>query len=186
MTRIEAAQLPVRRARTGAGARLNADHIWIYRLVVAGVMASALAAIISSWSGLLFVASWWTLPNDLRWVLPLGIDVPIFTFAIGALALRSRGDRWQAVGFTVVALVFTAASATANFAHVASVRGLHDYTDWIGASGSAAMPLITMITTEALGQLVTRPKREPSASVKLKTENRKLKGELRRLKAGGA
>lgn len=41
--------------RTGAGARINADNIWVYRTVVVLVTAAGVSGIIMSWQGLLNV-----------------------------------------------------------------------------------------------------------------------------------
>ena len=143
--------------RTGAGARINADHIWLYRLIVLGVVVAAGAAIVTSWNGLVFVAEWQGLPWALRPITPVMIDVPIVVLTLGALAKRSRGE--SPALFLTLALILTGVSAAANFLHSAAVRGLGDYTDWSGAILNGIAPGLVLMTTEVLGSLVTRPKR---------------------------
>lgn len=153
--------------RTGAGARINADHIWLYRLVVAGILVAAAAAVITSWNGLVFVAEWQGLPSELRPVTPVMIDVPIIVLTLGALAKRSRGE--SPALFLVLALALTGVSAAANFLHTVAQRGLDDYADWGGAILNALAPGLVLLTTEVLGSLVTRPKRAVRRRTRRKT-----------------
>ena len=144
-----------RRARTGASTRINADNIWLYRFIALGVVAGALAAFATSWAGLLYVAEWQALAPEWQWLTPVMIDIPIVVLSLGALAKRSRGENhWWFLAF---AIFLTLLSAAANFAHTVSVRGLDDYTDWIGASLNGLAPAFVLLTTEVLGSLVTRP-----------------------------
>lgn len=146
-----------RTRRTGAGARINADHIFLYWLIVAGILATAAAAIITSWNGLIFVAEWQGLAWEWRWVTPVMIDVAIVVFTLGSLAKKSRGEHvWL---FLLGAYGLTAISSTANFLHTTALRGLDSYEDWTGALLNALAPLLILLTTEVLGALVTRPKR---------------------------
>jgi hypothetical protein len=144
-----------RKKTTGAQSRINADNIWLYRFIAIGVIAGALAAFATSWTGLLYVAGWQALPVGWEWLTPVMIDIPIVVLSLGALAKRSRGDNhWWFLAFAVF---LTLLSSVANFAHTVSVNGLNDYTDWIGASLNALAPAFVLLTTEVLGSLVTRP-----------------------------
>ena len=147
----------VRRVRRvkGAQARINADNIWLYRFISLGVIAGALSAFATSWTGLLYVAGWQALPNGWEWLTPVMIDIPIVVLSLGALAKRSRGENhWW---FLIFAIFLTLLSSAANFAHTVSVNGLRDYTDWIGATLNGLAPAFVLLTTEVLGSLVTRP-----------------------------
>lgn len=141
--------------RTGAQARINADNIWLYRFIALGVIAGALSAFATSWAGLLYVAGWQALPTEWQWLTPVMIDIPIVVLTLGALAKRSRGENhWWFMSFAVF---LTLISSAANFAHTVDVRGLSDYTTWIGAVLNALAPAFVLLTTEVLGSLVTRP-----------------------------
>lgn len=145
----------VKRSRTGAAARINADNIWLYRFIAVGVIAGALSAFATSWAGLLYVAEWQALAPEWQWLTPVMIDIPIVVLTLGALAKRSRGENhWWFLAF---AIFLTLLSSAANFAHTVAVRGLTDYTDWIGAGLNALAPAFVLLTTEVLGSLVTRP-----------------------------
>ena len=145
----------VAKRRTGASTRINADNIWLYRFIAIGVIAGALAAFATSWTGLLYVAGWQALPVGWEWLTPVMIDIPIVVLSLGALAKRSRGENhWWFLAF---AIFLTLLSSVANFAHTVSVNGLNDYTGWIGASLNALAPAFVLLTTEVLGSLVTRP-----------------------------
>lgn len=147
-----------RTRKTGQGARINLDNIWIYRSVALIVVGCGLAAVAASWEGLMYVSSWLELPSYLRWILPVMIDLPIAGLALGALSLKSVGRPFTAALFTATAIVFTAMSGAANFLHVVSIRGLDDYTDWTGALGKGLAPAITLVMTEALGALIAKQK----------------------------
>lgn len=150
-----------KRSRTGAQSRINADNIWLYRFISVGVIAGALAAFATSWAGLLYVAQWQALPAEWQWLTPVMIDIPIVVLTLAALAKRSRGENhWWFVSF---AIFLTALSGVANFSHTADVRGLQDYTDWIGAILNTVAPAFVLLTTEVLGSLVTRPVKKDTA-----------------------
>lgn len=152
---------PKKRSRTGAQSRINADNIWLYRFIALGVIAGALAAFATSWAGLLYVAQWQALPNEWQWLTPVMIDIPIVVLTLAALAKRSRGENhWWFLAFAVF---LTTLSGVANFAHTAAVRGLTDYTGWIGALLNTFAPAFVLLTTEVLGSLVTRPVKKETA-----------------------
>jgi hypothetical protein len=157
-TLLKAQNAPAKRptrALTGASTRINADNIWLYRFIALGVIAGALAAFATSWAGLLYVAEWQALAPEWQWLTPVMIDIPIVVLSLAALAKRSRGENH--LWFLVFAIFLTLLSSAANFAHTVAIRGLDDYTDWIGASLNALAPAFVLFTTEVLGSLVTRP-----------------------------
>lgn len=145
-------------ARTGAGARINADNIWVYRAIVILVIAVGLSGIVMSWSGQLYIAPWFQLPDVLAWTVPVAFDVPVATLALASLAMKSRGRDGVARWFVTIAVVFTVLSAAANFLYVADHSHLANYQAWTGAVGKAVAPFITLAMTEVLGALITRPK----------------------------
>lgn len=172
------------RPKTGAGARLNADHIALYRLVVAGVIVTALAAVAISWQGLTAVGSWF-LPPAFAWLLPVAIDVAIVVFTLATLSRRSRGETVALL--LVGAYGLTAVSAAANAMHVflEPVDGLGKLQTIIAAVLAGLAPMLILLTTEVLGTLITKPPRAETPSKKLKAaedEMKALKRELARVK----
>jgi len=153
--------------RTGAGARLNADHIGLYRLIVGGVIVTLLAAVLTSWNGLVFVAGWQHLPEFMRWLTPVMIDVPLIVLTLVRLALKSRGER--SGGLFWLALGLTAFSSMANFLHTSELAGLESVGAWVGSITNALAPFLILMMTEVLGMVVTRPspsvRRERAAPV---------------------
>ncbi|MEV5068885.1 DUF2637 domain-containing protein [Microbacterium sp. LMI12-1-1.1] len=159
--------------RTGAGARFNADAIGIYRAVNVGVLLSALAAVLISWNGLAYVGQWVLLPPFMTWLVPVMIDVPIVVFTLATLARRSRGE--STFFLALAAYVLTATSAGANFLHVAAERPLNTIEGAVGASIAALAPMLVLLTTEALGTLITKPPSENSPRAKAKRQADELK-----------
>jgi len=168
--------------RTGAGARINADNIWVYRVIVVLVVAAGLSGVIMSWSGQLYVAAWFQLPLEFSWTVPVAFDIPIATLALSSLAMKSRGREGTAFWFTVLAIVFTVMSSAANFLYVSSHSHLADYQAWTGAVGKAAAPFITLVMSEVLGALVTRPAGERGLLAKRTAELKAVKTELAKLR----
>lgn len=144
--------------RTGAGARINADHIVVYWAIVILVVSTGLSGIVMSWSGQLYIAPWFQLPPEFAWTIPVALDVPVATLALASLAMKSRGRLGVATWFTVIAITFTVLSSAANFLYVYDHSHLVDYRAWAGACGKAVAPFITLVMTEVLGALITRPK----------------------------
>jgi len=143
--------------RTGAGTRINPDHINMQRLVVVGVVIAFLASVMTSWNGLVAVAEWQGLPTAWRWLTPLMIDVPIVVLTLAGLILRKREDATWLVD--VGAYTLTSVSAIANFMHTESVRGLGTPESWAGAIINALAPFLVLLSTEVLGGLITKPRR---------------------------
>ena len=155
-------------ARTGAGARINADNIWVYRVIVILVIATGLSGIVMSWSGQLYIAPWFQLPPEFAWTIPVALDVPVATLALASLAMKSRGRNGVARWFVTVAIAFTVLSSAANFLYVYDHSHLADFRAWAGAVGKAVAPFITLVMTEVLGALVTRPKALPRKKARRK------------------
>ncbi|MDF2695264.1 MAG: hypothetical protein K0S65_3647 [Labilithrix sp.] len=159
--------------RTGAGARFNADHIGIYRAVNLGVLISALAAVLISWNGLAYVGQWLLLPPHFTWLVPVMIDVPIVVFTLATLSRRSRGESIWLLNFA--AYLLTSISALANFLHVAAERPLNTIEGAVGSSLAALAPMLVLLTTEALGTLITKPPSENSPRSKMSRLANELK-----------
>lgn len=152
------------RHRTGAGARMNADALVLYRAVNAGVIIAAAAAIGVSWSGLYAVGAWLLLEPTWAWLVPVMIDVPIVVMTLGMLAKRSRGESlWL---MSIAAYGLTAVSSAANFIHVAADERTDMTTvqGWLGSGVAGLAPMLVLLTTEVLGSLVTKPPRATKAS----------------------
>lgn len=149
------------RHRTGAGARFNPDNIWLYRAVNVGVVLTALAAVLISWQGLVYVASWMELQGPWRALVPIMIDLPIVVFTLATLSKKGRGEAY--ILLALVAYLLTAVSAAANFLHVTAVRPLDTMEGWVGAILAALAPMLVLLTTEALGTLITKPPRPEKA-----------------------
>lgn len=135
--------------------RSTADNRVVYRLVNVGVILTAVAATLVSWQGLVFVGRWAELPERMLWLMPLMIDLPIVVFTLGGLARRSRGETYWL--FSLAGYGLTLVSATANFLHVVSIRGLSSLEGVAGSFLAALAPILVLLTTEALGALLAKP-----------------------------
>ena len=180
------------RHRTGAGARMNADALVLYRAVNAGVIIAAAAAIGVSWSGLYAVGAWLLLEPMWAWLVPVMIDVPIVVMTLGMLAKRSRGESlWL---MSIAAYGLTAVSSAANFIHVAADERTDMTTvqGWLGSGVAGLAPMLVLLTTEVLGSLVTKPPRATKASKdddelkSLKKKHAALERQVRKANKNGA
>jgi hypothetical protein len=151
------------RRRTGSADTINPDHINMHRLIVAGVIAALGAAVVTSWSGLTYIAGWQLLPPYLLWVTPVMIDVPliVLTLARGALGKRGLRSPW----LIVLIIGLTLYSSLANFSHSATLGGLASLAAIIGAATNALAPWLILMMTEVLWLVTTRQKR-PTAKAK--------------------
>ena len=145
------------RHRTGAGARINPDHINMQRLVVLGVLVAFAASVLTSWNGLVAVAAWQHLAPEWRWLTPLMIDVPIVILTLAGLILRARQE--STVLVDIGAFGLTTISSAANFLHTVSLGGLGTFEAWAGACINALAPFLVLMSTEVLGGLITRSRR---------------------------
>lgn len=182
-TERSTSEQPKRHHRTGAGARLNADHIALYHLSVWGTIFVAAAAVAISWNGLSAAAAWLLLPPHLTWLLPAALDVTIVVFTLATLARRSRGEGVALLLLGAYGL--TAISAATNALHVwlESPRDLTTATNaanaanattptdlaatdlaatatleiYVGTALAALAPMLILLTTEVLGTIITKP-----------------------------
>jgi hypothetical protein len=141
--------------RTGAGAALNPDHVGMHRGIVAGVVVTLLAAVLTSWHGLALVAEWQGLPEPMRWVTPVMVDVPLVVLTAARGALAKRGIRTRGMLAGIVAL--TLFSSTANLVHSLDGADLTAVAVWGGAITNALAPWLILSMTEVLWMVVTRP-----------------------------
>lgn len=141
--------------RTGAGAALNPDHVGMHRGIVAGVVVTLLAAVLTSWHGLTLVAEWQGLPEPMRWVTPVMVDVPLVVLTAARGALAKRGIRTRGMLAGIVAL--TLFSSTANLVHSLDGADLTTVAVWGGAITNALAPWLILSMTEVLWMVVTRP-----------------------------
>lgn len=144
--------------RTGAGTRINPDHVSMHIVTVIGVVIVFTAALLTSWQGLVWVAAQQQLAPEWRWITPIMIDVPIVVMTVAGIVFRQRRDTTWLVNAGAVLL--TAISSAANFLHTVSIAGLGTFEAWIGATINALAPWLVLLTTEVLGALITRPRRE--------------------------
>jgi hypothetical protein len=146
-----------RRPRTGAGARINADHVAVYWAINTGVIATVLVGIVASWDGLIHVSEWGVFPAGAGVLLPILIDLPISVLALASLALKSRGRPGVSAVMLVLSILFTSFAGVANFIYVADSVGLDNYRDYTAAIFKALAPAIQLVMVEVLGVLVAKP-----------------------------
>lgn len=157
---------PKTRRRTGAAETINPDHIGMHRLIVVGVITTLLAAVLTSWNGLTFVASWQLLPESLHWLTPVMVDVPLIVLTLARGALRKRGIRARGLLLGIAGL--TVFSSTANALHTIAAAGLDSIPAIVGATTNALAPWLILAMTEVLWLVVTRPIRAARPRVKAK------------------
>ena len=143
------------RHRTGAAATINPDHIGMHRLILVGVIATLLAAVFTSWNGLVFVAHAQLLTEGWLWLTPVMIDIPLIVLTLTRGALRKRGIRTRALLLGIVAL--TIFSSTANGLHTIAEAGFDSIPAVIGTLTNALSPWLILAMTEVLWLVVTRP-----------------------------
>lgn len=143
--------------RTGSAETINPDHVVMHRLIVAGVLVTLVAAVLTSWNGLAFVASWQMLPEPFRWLTPVMIDVPLVVLTCARGALRKRGVRARGMLGGIIAL--TAYSSLANLAHTVDLAGFATVPAVVGGVTNALAPWLILAMTEVLWLVVTRPPR---------------------------
>jgi hypothetical protein len=156
------------RRRTGAATTINPDHVGIHRLIVVGVATSLLAAVLTSWNGLAFVAGWQLLPVGLLWLTPVMVDIPLIVLTLARGALRKRGIRARGLLLGIVAL--TVFSSGANALHTIATTGFDSIPAVVGTTTNALAPWLILAMTEALWLVVTRPIRPPRPRVKARAK----------------
>lgn len=149
--------------RTGAGAAINPDHVVMHRAIVLGVAVTLLAAVMTSWHGLSLIAEWQGLPEPMRWLTPVMVDVPLVVLTAARGALAKRGIRARGMLAGIVAL--TVFSSAANVAHTLAGADLASVPLWGGAITNGLAPWLILAMTEVLWLVVTRhpaPPRPPA------------------------
>ncbi|MEH0110601.1 DUF2637 domain-containing protein [Tersicoccus sp. MR15.9] len=138
--------------------RFEPDSRPVVLLSVGLVGVLAAASFTLSFLGLIQVAAWAGIPEQLRWLVPIVVDSTILVYAIAAAVQRARGEStrlsWVAVAF------FTLVSVAANAAHVIAPGGdvgAITPTMLFGAGLAAIMPVSLFFATETTIQLAVAP-----------------------------
>ena len=152
--------------RTGAADTINPDHIGMHRVVVFGVMVTLAAAVLTSWTGLLWVAEQQLLPSQLLWVTPVMIDVPLIVLTLARGALKKRGIEKKRLLVGIIAL--TLFSSVANLLHTIAETGFSTIPAVLGALTNALAPWLIVAMTEVLWLVVTKPIRPPKPRGRMK------------------
>lgn len=152
--------------RTGAADTINPDHIGMHRVVVFGVIITLAAAVITSWTGLLWVAEQQLLPPQLWWVTPVMIDVPLIVLTLARGALKKRGIEKRSLMVGIIGL--TLFSSFANLLHTIAETGFGTIPAVLGALTNALAPWLIVAMTEVLWLVVTKPIRPPQSRKKSK------------------
>ncbi|NHF62261.1 DUF2637 domain-containing protein [Microcella pacifica] len=150
--------------RTGAAETVNPDHIGWHRAIVAGVVLTLLAAVMTSWNGLIYVAEQQLLHERLLWLTPVMIDIPLIVLTLARGALRKRGIRARRLLVGILAL--TIFSSGANFLHTVAETGFDSIPAALGALTNALAPWLILAMTEVLWLVVTKPIRPPRPRAK--------------------
>lgn len=150
---------PKTRRKTGAATTINPDHINMHKLIVAGVVASLAAAVVTSWNGLAFIAEEQGLA-PFTFVTALMIDVPliVLTLARGALTKRGIQSRW----LMVFIIGLTSYSSLANWTHSLATRGIDTPATLQAAVTNALAPWLILLMTEVLWLVTTKQKPSPA------------------------
>lgn len=132
-------------------ARLDPDTL--PALVTAILLTSTLGAVsfVLSYSGLVAVAAWASVPPYLAWTVPVTIDASILVYTLAVFIFRARGERNARVWTSLV--LFTAVSVAANAAH-AWDAGAGDWHGYAGAAIAGLAPVSVLLTTHTLAELV--------------------------------
>lgn len=157
----------VRRRRTGAPARLAADDIRFFLVILGGVVAFALASFAASFAGQYAMAPNTGLPEYLWWLVPVFIDLPIIVLSLATLIFRARGQRVWHTWAIVIAL--TGLSSAINVAHVldaGSRSGLDAGSTGLalGAVVMGGAPWLVLVSFEELGRLGIKPPEKKRAA----------------------
>lgn len=146
----------VGRRRTGAPARLAADDIRFFLVILSGVVAFALASFTASFAGQYAMAANTGLPTYLWWLVPLFIDLPIIVLSLATLIFRARGQHvWHT---WAVVILLTGLSSAINVAHVYGVSTAEaGIGTALGAVVMGGAPWLVLVSFEELGRLGIKP-----------------------------
>lgn len=163
--------------RTGAPARLAADDIRFFLVILSGVVAFALASFTASFAGQYAMARNTGLPEFLWWLVPLFIDLPIIVLSLATLIFRARGQHVWHTWAVVIAL--TGLSSAINIAHVletGSSSGLDARSTGLilGAVVMGGAPWLVLVSFEELGRLGIKPpeKKRPAPPARKPTNKK--------------
>jgi hypothetical protein len=165
------------RTRTGAPARLAADDIRFFLVILGGVVAFALASFAASFAGQYAMAPNTGLPEYLWWLVPLFIDLPIIVLSLATLIFRARGQRvWHT---WAVVILLTALSSAINVAHVYGSAGIQNGAVGValGAVVMGGAPWLVLVSFEELGRLGIKPpeKKRPAPAARPTTRKKASK-----------
>lgn len=140
---------------TSYNARINPDSKKTLWFTVILIVSLGMTSFLVSFNGLLDVATWVGLPPNLRWAVPVFIDISILAYSMAAVIHKARNESVRA---TWVSLgVFTFMSVIANAVHALSTGQGHTVAQsWIGAVIAAAAPIAVFAATEELSRLAFR------------------------------
>lgn len=160
--------------RTGAPARLAADDIRFFLVILGGVIAFALASFTASFAGQYAMARNTGLPEFLWWLVPLFIDLPIIVLSLATLIFRARGQHvWHT---WAVVILLTGLSSAINVAHVYGSAGIQGsaVATALGAVVMGGAPWLVLVSFEELGRLGIKPpeKKRPAPPAR-KSTNKK-------------
>jgi hypothetical protein len=132
-------------------ARLDPDTL--PSLIVAVALTATLGAVsfTLSYTGLVQVAAWASVPSYLAWTVPVTIDASILVYTLAVFIFRARGEPTARAWTSLV--LFTAVSVAANAAH-AWDAGARDWHGWAGAAIAGLAPVSVLLTTHTLAELV--------------------------------
>lgn len=149
--------------RTGAGAAINPDSIWMFRFVAIGVFIVFAASVTISSFGLYAVGIAQGLPPNVAWVTPVMIDVPILVFTGAALIQKRRGNRFARVFASFGVGFMTLVSAILNYLHSYYAIGIDTIEGATGTAVNTLAPVLIFMSTETLVFLVTKQAPAPRA-----------------------
>lgn len=138
-----------------SNSRINPDSKKTLWFTVLLIVSLGLTSFLVSFNGLLDVAAWVGLPHNLRWAVPIFIDISILAYSMAAVIHKARNEPVRLTWLSLAA--FTLISVVANAAHSLSVgEGHTGAQQWIGAAIAAAAPIAVFAATEELSRLAFR------------------------------
>jgi hypothetical protein len=133
------------------------EHL-VRRIVVWSLAAVGLASFAVSFTALVTVASWASVPEVLTPAVPVFIDGALVVCALLWAVQRSRGR----AGRTELgaALFFTGVSMLANAAHALASGGTGDLRTWAGACVAAMAPAAVLVSTHFVIDVLMAPEQK--------------------------
>jgi hypothetical protein len=145
---------------TGSQARIDPDDIRLFWVTLGLTAAFATAAFAASFSGQYAMAANTYLPNYLRFVVPLFIDMPIIVVSLSILIFRRR--RQSTLPSWILLGTLTSISSTINAVHVLAQAGILAGQPLtlpvaLGAGVMAAAPILVLVAWEEMARLAVKP-----------------------------